>query len=101
MPDALSRRPAEEDARGEFGSGRRSLDPEAALTCAPEEVRLVGCESVYGEPVRGEAPQACPAALDALGRPVDDLLEPRDRCCDVDLFRRRIAGIRGNLVVRT
>ena len=62
--------------------------------------RARGVEAVDRQPVGREAPEARPAPLDPLDRPVDHLLETVDRGRDVDLLRRRVARIGRDLVVR-
>src|SRR5207237_7481307 len=57
-------------------------------------------ESEYRQPVRRKAPESRPTALDGLDRPIDDALKPVDRNRDVEFIGRRVARIRGSLVVR-
>src|SRR5690348_127048 len=92
---------SQQSGGSQFCRGRRGLDAESALTRAPEESRYVRVESVNRQAVRREAPETCPATLDALHRPVDHLLEPVDGSCDIDLVRRRVARLAGDFVVRT
>src|SRR5207237_3046871 len=52
------------------------------------------------EPVRREAAEARPFVLERDDPPVDDLLQPVDGDCDVELLRRGVAGIAWRLVMR-
>ena len=54
MRDRLGRSVAEQHGCREFGRGGRGLDPEPALTRAPEKCRLARIETVHRHPVRSE-----------------------------------------------
>ena len=100
MRDRPVRLFAEQNCGGELRCRRRGLDAEPALARAPEKAARVWIEPINRQAIRRERPQARPAPLDSLHRPVHDLLEPIDCGRDVDLLRRRIAGVRRDFVVR-
>ena len=79
---------------------RRGLNSKPALPRAPKKSRDVRIKTVNRQSIRREAPKPRPASLDALDRPVDDLLEAVDRDRDVDLLGRSVARIARDFVVR-
>src|SRR4051812_28042880 len=57
-------------------------------------------EAENRQAVPSERSEAGPAALNMLDRPVDDTFETIDRGRNIDLFRRRVAWVRFDLVMR-